>query len=381
MKQFVRISQLALCWVVLLATRVAGDELEGAVGNTPADTQAAAAAAPTSEKTAAVALELELSNFKMEALMLVIVAGLVANYFYGSRKNAELANIWEKPIATVLQANFSAVGDGRQVLERDSAADLLFYASGRRHCKYAQGHLMLTARQDPIALLNDLTANNHEKLEVEVTLNDSLPGFVFAAVPRKRSKAVNRDRYDVSTFAKIATHDNVPAGIVLFSESADITSQLLDSGLDKMLAGEGGLLEEIYVTDSPAEKPEKHDFKREKRLLATIRLPASTTAGIQSFREALEFVFYMVDYIAEGINLRPETTKKLGKARDEAFKEFARMAEQEKQEALAKILADKRRAELDEVDKMSPEQRRKWEEKDRKKQLKKEQGKRTRRVK
>ncbi|KAJ2242926.1 hypothetical protein GGH97_003742 [Coemansia sp. RSA 475] len=148
-----------------------------------------------------------------------------------------------------------------------------------------------------------------------------------------------------------------------------------------MLAGESGLLEEIYVTDSPAEKPETHDFKREKRLLVTIRLPASTAAGIQSFREALEFVFYMVDYIAEGINLRAETTKKLGKARDEAFKEFARMAEQEKQEALAKILADKRRAELDEVDKMSPEQRRKWEEKDRKKQLKKEQGKRTRRVK
>ncbi|KAJ2105832.1 Coiled-coil domain-containing protein 47, partial [Coemansia sp. RSA 921] len=189
MHQLVRISQLALCWVVLLAARVAGDELEGAVGNMPADTQAAAAA-PTSEKTAPVAIELELSNFKMEALMLVIVAGLVANYFYGSRKNAELANIWEKPIATVLQANFSAVGDGRQVLERDSAADLLFYASGRRHCKYAQGHLMLTARQDPIALLNDLTAKNHEKLEVEVTLNDNLPGFVFAAVPRKRSKAV-----------------------------------------------------------------------------------------------------------------------------------------------------------------------------------------------
>ncbi|KAJ2342012.1 hypothetical protein GGF43_006034 [Coemansia sp. RSA 2618] len=317
----------------------------------------------------------------MEALMVSIVAGLVANYFYGSRKNAELASVWEQPIAAVLRANFSAVGDGSRVLERDSAADLLFYASGRRHCKYAQGHLMLTARQDPIALLNDLTANNQEKLEVEVTLNDSLPGFVFAAVPRRRSKAVNRDRYDVSTFAKTVTHDKVPAGVVLFSESPDITGQLLDSGLEKMLAAADSLLEEFFVTDTPAEKPETHEFKREKRLVATIRLPAPTAAGIQSFREALEFVFYMVDFIGEGISLRPETTKKLGKARDEAFKEFTRMAEQEKQEALAKVLADKRRAELEDVEKLSPEQRRKWEEKDRKKQLKKEQSKRTRRVK
>ncbi|KAJ2304438.1 hypothetical protein IWW55_002424, partial [Coemansia sp. RSA 2706] len=95
----------------------------------------------------------------------------------------------------------------------------------------------------------------------------------------------------------------------------------------------------------------------------------------------LEFVFYLVDYIGEAVRLRPESTKKLAKARDEAFKEFARMAEQEKQEALAKVLADKRRAELEEVEKMSPDQRRKWEEKDRKRQLKKEQNKRTRRVK
>ncbi|KAJ2355828.1 hypothetical protein H4S02_003748 [Coemansia sp. RSA 2611] len=317
----------------------------------------------------------------MEVLMIAAAVGLVANYFYGSRKNAELASVWERPIADVLQANFSTVGDGSRTLEWDSAADLLFYASGRRHCKYAQGHLMLTARQDPIALINDLTANNQEKLQIEVVLNDDVAGFVFAVVPRKRSKAVNRDRYDISTFAKVAANDKLPSGVVLFSENADATGQLLESGLDKVLASENCLLQEIFVSDSPAEKPESHEFKHIKRLLATIRVPGATEAGIKEFREVLEFVFYLVDYIGEAVRLRPESTKKLAKARDEAFKEFARMAEQEKQEALAKVLADKRRAELEEVEKMSPDQRRKWEEKDRKRQLKKEQNKRTRRVK
>ncbi|KAJ2843258.1 Coiled-coil domain-containing protein 47, partial [Coemansia brasiliensis] len=209
MLQLSKLSLLTLSWTALLATKVVGDELEGA---TSASIQTSPAAAPT--KLSAAAPELTLVNYRLEVLMITAAVGLVANYFYGSRKNTVLASVWEKPITDVLQANFSAVGNGQQVLEWDSAADLLFYASGRRHCKYAQGHLMLTARQDPIALLNDLTANNYEKLQIEVTLNDDVPGFVFAAVPRKRSKAVGRDRYDVSTFAKVIASDKVPTDTV-----------------------------------------------------------------------------------------------------------------------------------------------------------------------
>ncbi|KAJ1826971.1 hypothetical protein LPJ73_008879, partial [Coemansia sp. RSA 2703] len=234
---------------------------------------------------------------------------------------------------------------------------------------------------DPLALLNDLVSNNQEKLEVEVVLNDDeIKGFVFAVVPRKRAKAMLRDRYDVSTFAKIVNNDTVSSKVALLSESADVTTQILDSGLDVILADEDALLEEIVITDVPAEKPESHDFKRQKKLSAVLRLPEPTVANVAKFKQAFEFVFYLVDYVAESISLRPETTRKLGKARDDAFKEFARMAEQEKQDALAKALAEKRRIELQEVDKMSPEQRRKWEEKDRKKQIKKEQSKRIRRV-
>ncbi|KAJ2078365.1 hypothetical protein H4R24_004535, partial [Coemansia sp. RSA 988] len=324
--------------------------------------------------------ELSLANYKMELLLVALAVGMVVNYFRGSRQNADIGRAWEAPISQVLHANFSLVGDGSQVLERDSASDMLIYASGRRHCRFAQGHLMLRARQDPVASLNDFIAKTDEKLEIEVTMDDdTFSGFVFAAVPRRRAKAVGRDRYDVSTFTKLASNDKIPSRFAIFSESADATAQVLDSGLEQLLSDNDSLLEEIYITDCPSEKPETHQFKRDKKILATIRLPAPTNDGINRVRESLEFVFYLVDYIVEAIALRPESTRKLTKAREEAFKEYARQAEQEKQEALAKIVADRRRAELEEVDKMSPDQRRKWEEKERKRKLKKEQSKRTRR--
>ncbi|KAJ1821942.1 hypothetical protein LPJ60_002317 [Coemansia sp. RSA 2675] len=377
MLRFSSISLLALSCVALFATRVLADELEDVAGDiTPPSAEPLIGSASQMAPQ-----QLVLSNYKTEAFLLSVAVGLVVSYFYGSRKNKELAAAWEKPISDVLRANFSLVGDGRQVFEWDSAADVLFYASGRRHCKFAQGHVVLRARQDAVALINDLAANTQEKVEIEVTLNETeSSGFVFAAVPRKRSKALGRDRYDIATFTKVVSNEKVSPKVAIFSENADATTQLLDSGLGDILASEASLLEELHVTDGPSEKPESHDFKCDKKLMAVIRLPAATTEGLAQFKETLEFVFYLVDYISEAIVLRPESTRKLAKAREEAFKEFTRMAEQEKQDALAKTLAEKRRIELEGVDKMSPEQRRKWEEKDRKKQLKKEQSKRVRRV-
>ncbi|KAJ1951177.1 hypothetical protein EC988_004121, partial [Linderina pennispora] len=246
---------------------------------------------------------------------------------------------------------------------------------------FVQGHMQLRARQDLVSLANDLVVNNEEKIEIEVTLNDDAPGFVFAAVPRKRSKGVCRDRYDISTFAKIANNDKVSSKVTIISEIADATQQLLASGLEEELADENSLISEVFVSDCPDTKPETHDFKREKKLLVSLRLPKHTAAGIAQFKKAFEFVFYLVDYLGEGMALRPETLRKLAKSRDEAYKEFAKMAEQERQEALAKALAEKRKNELEDVERMTPEQRRKWEEKDRKKQLKKEQSRRVRRVK
>ncbi|KAJ2747626.1 hypothetical protein GGI20_000275 [Coemansia sp. BCRC 34301] len=379
MSRFLATLLLAISCAALLTTLALADELEDVAGDiSPPSAEPLAA---STLQMASVSPQLLIANYKIEALLLSIAMGLIVNYFYGSRRNKELVLAWEKPISDVLHANFSLVGDGSQVLEWDSAADILFYASGRRHCKFVQGHMVLRARQDAIALVNDLAANTQEKVEIEVLLNDdNSNGFVFAAVPRKRSKAVGRDRYDIATFTKTASHDKVSAKVVVFSENADATAQLLDSGLGDVLADEDTLLEELYVTDSPSEKPETHDFKREKKLTAIIRLPAATTEGLARFKEMLEFVFYLVDHVSEAIALRPESVKKLAKAREEAYKGLSRMAEQDRQEALAKVLAEKRRIELEGVDKMSPEQRRKWEEKDRKKQLKKEQSKRVRRV-
>lgn len=389
MHQTFRVALLAASAFVLSAATALADELENVVVAEVSNNPAAADTAdvpPSAQQPAGprpVAVDLSFANYKVELLMITLVVGLVVNYFSGSKKNKELFQAWEEPANEVLRENFSLMGDGSQAFSWESASDMLFYGSGRRNCKYVQGHVALKARHDAVALVNDIVAKTQDKIQMTIAFNDgdSVPGFVFAAVPRKRAKAISRERYDIETFAKMTNNSKIANRIALFSENADATSQLLDSGLDKMLSKDDSLLEELYVTDTPSVKPEKHDFKMERRMVAVIRLPSVPDAqGKRLVKEAMEFIFYLTDHIAEAIKLRPESVRKLAKAREEAFKEFARMAEKERQEALANFQAEKRRNELGEVEKMTPEQQRKWEEKDRKKQLKKEQSKRVRRM-
>ncbi|KAJ1839787.1 hypothetical protein LPJ57_010745, partial [Coemansia sp. RSA 486] len=138
MHRFARLSLITLSCLALLAARAAADELDEVVGEVPVAATETPATARTTTQFAAV--DISLGNYKAEALLVVLAVGLVANYFYGSRTNAALSTTWERPIGEVLRENFSAVGDGTRVLEWDSAADMLFYASGRRHCKFVQGH-------------------------------------------------------------------------------------------------------------------------------------------------------------------------------------------------------------------------------------------------
>ncbi|KAJ1881612.1 hypothetical protein LPJ71_010272, partial [Coemansia sp. S17] len=98
MLRFSSISLLALSCVALLATKALADELEDVTG----DISPPRAEPHISSASQVVSPQLLFANYKIEAFLLSVAVGLVASYFYGSRKNKELAMAWERPISDVL---------------------------------------------------------------------------------------------------------------------------------------------------------------------------------------------------------------------------------------------------------------------------------------
>ncbi|KAJ1670616.1 Coiled-coil domain-containing protein 47, partial [Spiromyces aspiralis] len=122
---------------------VLGEELEAVKPSDPTTTATSDPAAPGAKSPLP---PLHWSDFKLELLLVAALVTYVANYFYGSSKNAEEARLWEIPINNKLKENFQRIGPPssggqQQVLEYDGPADRLFWATGRRYCKVIQGHL------------------------------------------------------------------------------------------------------------------------------------------------------------------------------------------------------------------------------------------------
>ncbi|KAJ1674108.1 hypothetical protein EV182_003951, partial [Spiromyces aspiralis] len=254
----------------------------------------------------------------------------------------------------------------------------------------------LLPRQDLFGLVFNLVGSDSgPRMLVDIQLQQSAMahGFVFAITTRKRARAVRHERFDVgklthqesnssSSTSSTPSSSAISPKLVVHSEHSEITSLLLKSGIHHIAGGRKPLLEELYISDQPEEEPEERSENPSgMSLRAMLRLPSPDPKGLEQVEDALEVLLHLVDYLCESVKLPPTVVKKLERSRNEAYKELDRKAEAERQDQLAKIKADRRKQRLEQISKLPLAERRKAEEKERKRELKKSQMKRTRVVK
>uniref|UniRef100_A0A0K8T3E1 PAT complex subunit CCDC47 n=1 Tax=Lygus hesperus TaxID=30085 RepID=A0A0K8T3E1_LYGHE len=115
------------------------------------------------------------SNWDSFYLEMLMIAGLVVyfiNFFSGKSKNSKMANLWYTTHKTVLEDNFSLVGDdGKMEIEnrgliKESEHMYTLWCSGRTCCEGMLVELKFLKRQDLVAVIaqndeTDCRSNSH----------------------------------------------------------------------------------------------------------------------------------------------------------------------------------------------------------------------------
>ncbi|KAH7105678.1 DUF1682-domain-containing protein [Auriculariales sp. MPI-PUGE-AT-0066] len=324
------------------------------------------------------------AEFVAEGYVLLILAVYLGMYFLGNHINKSKANAWLEAHREILIKQFSKPTSSGDEVVQDGGDSFFNFSTGRRGVQSLHTVFTLLPRHDILSWIyqlvwsfGDLQYQPYDKVELDFTLapNASTPNFVFAVVDKDNLKDFTTGRYDL-TFPKTGDFPGVPqytSVIALSFTRNEPAVNLADILQDPK---QSRYFRSFAVTDLPLEAPDAPGVQlneQPKHVILTLELPSNpkdTTALVDT-------AFALVDYITSPgkFTLRPETKTKLRKSRTDTETFLAKQFKKEDAEVAEKKRTEKRKAEEDRVAKLSAAEQKKYEEKERKKALRKAQMK------
>ncbi|KAJ7781219.1 hypothetical protein B0H16DRAFT_1658848 [Mycena metata] len=314
--------------------------------------------------------------FERELFLLAGLLFYVGFFLYGRWSNSRKATKW-------LDAHLP-------LLESQTDIPTFFcFSTGRRNVASLHTIFTLRPRHDfsqwafqTLRTFVDLQYRPTDDLQLDFKL---LPGalahdFVWAVVSKDELLFVKTDRWDL-TFTKTTENPALPSKYSVMSEFADVTDGVLKAfPFAKILEDPqvGQYFRSLSITDQPRDRPSKPLLpnEHEKHVILNLRVPSASRAAVTAGIVAAMFPF--VDSLSK-VALRPETKIKLKKVREETEKDIKKESERDKKEEEAEALeakkAAKRRVEEERIAKLSAADQKKVLERERKRSIRKQQGK------
>ncbi|KAL9128272.1 MAG: hypothetical protein Q9217_003034 [Psora testacea] len=384
------------------------------------------------------------SDFYSEAVILPFMIVIIFLHVWGRRTNKAKANAWIAAHAPSLQKEYALVGFSGQraptvedvqasglakslasddaeipeeLLKEKSAQEYMTYATGRQNVAFTDAKLTLFKRYNPATLILEFllsfifdsfrppvekmemttyTFDGREKdlvppksqeqkdsIEAQAKSKSSAyDQFVWAVVHKEVMKALRDDRYDLS-LTSTREHAKLPAWAAVMSESAEVTETLITQGLIKAIESAGDAFEYLIVTDQPLDKPQTlDDTKPRKRLSLSLHLPSgSSSTAYSSTLPIFNYFLRLPDQLASQAHFRPEVARKIRNVRDEEQRKITKASDEEQAEDRRKE-SEKKKKELrdNKMRGMSAEEQRKFLEKEREREGKRNEKKMSRKA-
>ncbi|KAK4989321.1 hypothetical protein LTR50_003313 [Elasticomyces elasticus] len=365
-----------------------------------------------------------LADFYIELFVLPLILIVLLVHTYGTRTNKRKAQQWASTHAPVLQHEFAVVGFGgrkapkvddvssqgllkatqseslivpEELLKEKSKNEYITYATGRQNVAFVDIKLTLLRRYNPIALFGDAalaffldsmpapvermeaTAYSFDGKESEMVKsakagNSTYDGFVWAIVHKDSMATLRNDRYDLS-LTSTKDHPKLPIWATVMSESAEVTEAMLTPELLKAVEECGEDLEALVVSDQPMEQPKKLDETiPRKRISLSYRLTSRTLTSTSIFAYFLR----LPDFLVSTAHFRPEVMRRIRQTREDEIRKIKKVDDEEKAEG-RRVMSDKAKKEKRDglLKGMGAEEQRKFLDKEREKDTRRSQKRRT----
>ncbi|XP_032241135.1 PAT complex subunit CCDC47 isoform X2 [Nematostella vectensis] len=303
-------------------------------------------------------------GFYVEILTLAGLAAYALNFFAGRTKNSKLATAWLKSHKELLESNFHIVGDDGQaeepqqgIMVKESESLYSLWCTGRTGCNGMLVELKLQKRHDLVNVMSYLVKPVKDSITVTVHMTDEeMDNFVFAIVPKKTVSKMQKELQDLSFFCpdkKSGAKYDLPASLVILSESNEVANTLLTQQVTKAISNHEDMFESLLFSDQyVGPKQEDEDqaaakpLKPKKVLIFNFTVASKGNTKVQDMarlESMMKLVLHCIDRVRK-FRLGKEARAKADKNRRELEENLLKQTHLQRQEAAQLRREEKRRA-------------------------------------
>ncbi|VVC30022.1 Protein of unknown function DUF1682 [Cinara cedri] len=331
------------------------------------------------------------SSYIMEIFLVMGIVAYFANFFYGRSKNARLADIWFKTHKSLLEDNFSLVGDDGKIevessgIIKETESSYTLWCSGRTCCEGMLVELKFIKRQDLATVFNQFLRPIKDEVHIKVDMNkEDMDTFVFCVASKKTATRYSKEMADLSVFCperKPGANYGLTDSFSVLSELGEVSSSILDAKTVNYINKYSDVLDCLHFSDRYSGFKSNDDTTVatklptvKKVLIFTFTIPtdkySNPQEAISAIYPLMSFVFQCMERIKR-LRISKEAKSKAEKNRLRVEEAFLKTTHAARAEAAAARKEEKKRLEKERILKEDPEKQRKWEEKEMKRQQRK----------
>lgn len=333
-------------------------------------------------------------SFVIEILMLAGLGVYLLNFLHGKNNNHKLAQAWLNSHRTILEEQFSIVGDDGTSKEAQSGTFIkesenvyALWCSGRSCVEGMLVELKLIKRQDLISTIAGFMKPVSDQIMIQIDMDPKIMDkFVFAVAQKRSCAKLHKDLVDLSQFTEKKNGEkyDLVSSYQILSEIGEATVAILDKKVIQVLNKYEGQVEYMHFSDQysgPKAQDENQSGKLPEVkpvLTFCFNVPGKgkcKPTDMEKMLPLLKLVLYCVDKVSR-LQLGKEARAKADKKRQKMQEVFEKATHQQRQEQAQQRREEKRRQEKERLmNEEDPDKARKMEERDSRREAKRKQPK------
>ena len=329
------------------------------------------------------------TDFTYELIAGVIILLYGFTYFWGSAVNSRKALTWVKKFRSLYTEQFVEIGNATntnqttnnpsELLLKESQASFYMFASGRANCRGVTTEIQLRPRQDLLSMCLEFLNPTNDILKLEVCLGkDTMDPFIFAILPKRGAKDLLKEG-DLKDYSpKERKVESLPESLACYCDNGEVQSVLLNQSATEIIKKHLKCFHSLHFTDKYTMPP--LGMIKPSRMVLCFKFKILSEAkdpGMESLKQLLKFAFRYIDLVVEKTRLSAKAKAKAEKARAIVLKKKLSKSKEEREEAFQKRRDAKFKAQQEKYKRMSAREQEKFDEKQRKKEIKKAMRSRT----